>query len=508
MKNKNNSRSSLVINALSNWLSFFVNALIGFFLTPFIIRHVGKTGYGIWVLVGTIVGYYGLLNLGVSAAIHRYVARYTAREDYEMLNRVVNTALAMFSSIALVIVIATLVFAGQITHFFNVPPENQQNFIYLLYILGFSVSITFPAEVFGAVVVARENYLPFNIFTSINRIIYAIATIAMLSAGWGLLGIGTAQLLWAAVLFSGYLYLFKRHAGEIKISFRYANKQTLKIIITFGITSTVIMISDIIRINLDNIVIAKIVNIESVGVFGIAALLISYTTRLITGSMNVLNPRFAKLDGLGEQDNLKRLFRNSLYISSFLSFGIAMYIIIFGGNFIVLWVGTNFINAIPVLVVLTIATVLDLCQNPSIGLMYSLNKHRFYAYASVIEAILNLIFSIFLAYKYGMIGVALGTLFSAMIIRIIVMPVYTSRIINLPLVQYVKPLLPSFISAALILTGCYYFNLIDHELRYLNLIIKFLSVTVIYLVLNYFLIDKDFKAIILAKFLKKDTPAS
>ena len=60
---------SLKVNALSNWVSLGVNVIIGFVLTPFIIRSLGKTGYGIWTLVCSFVGYYGLLNLGVGSAI-------------------------------------------------------------------------------------------------------------------------------------------------------------------------------------------------------------------------------------------------------------------------------------------------------------------------------------------------------------------------------------------------------------------------------------------------------
>ncbi|HPS02833.1 MAG TPA: hypothetical protein PLA90_14940, partial [Candidatus Sumerlaeota bacterium] len=68
-------RKLLLINACSNWASLAVNVLVGFILTPFIIRHVGKGGYGILTLVWSVIGYYGLVNLGVRSAIMRYISR-------------------------------------------------------------------------------------------------------------------------------------------------------------------------------------------------------------------------------------------------------------------------------------------------------------------------------------------------------------------------------------------------------------------------------------------------
>ena len=71
---------------MSNWTTLIINLAVGFFLTPYIITHLGKTGFGIWTLVGSIIGYYGVLDLGVSSAITRYVARYAGLKDYNALN--------------------------------------------------------------------------------------------------------------------------------------------------------------------------------------------------------------------------------------------------------------------------------------------------------------------------------------------------------------------------------------------------------------------------------------
>ncbi len=60
------------------------------------IAHLGTGGYGIWVLVSSFVGYYGLMNLGVGSAVTRYVARYAGQGDMQELSKVASTAMLMF----------------------------------------------------------------------------------------------------------------------------------------------------------------------------------------------------------------------------------------------------------------------------------------------------------------------------------------------------------------------------------------------------------------------------
>ena len=82
---KPKQRVSLVKNVFSNWTSLVLNIVIAFFLTPYVINTIGTRGYGIWVVVLSIVGYYGLLDLGVRSAILRYVALNVGKGDRDEL---------------------------------------------------------------------------------------------------------------------------------------------------------------------------------------------------------------------------------------------------------------------------------------------------------------------------------------------------------------------------------------------------------------------------------------
>src|SRR5262249_49102474 len=84
--------SRILRNVLSNWTSYVVTALVGFGLTPVVVHSLGNTGYGLWTLVVSMTGYFGLLDLGIRSSVGRFVTRYIALKDDEGANRIVSTA--------------------------------------------------------------------------------------------------------------------------------------------------------------------------------------------------------------------------------------------------------------------------------------------------------------------------------------------------------------------------------------------------------------------------------
>jgi O-antigen/teichoic acid export membrane protein len=92
------------------------------------------------------------------------------------------------------------------------------------------------------------------------------------------------------------------------------------------------------------------------------------------------------------------------------------------------------------MVVLSIAVLLDVGQSPSIGLLYATFNHRFYTYVNLAEGIINLIVSLALARPLGILGVALGTLIAAIVIRLAVQPWWVCKAVGLQYGNYMRVL--------------------------------------------------------------------
>ncbi len=113
----------IIKNVGSSWFSLGLNILVGIFLSPFILHRLGDSAYGIWVLIFSITGYYGLFDLGIRSSVVRYVSKFTATGESERLNRLVNTSLWSYTLIGAVAMLITFVGSSYVDSIFKIPSE-------------------------------------------------------------------------------------------------------------------------------------------------------------------------------------------------------------------------------------------------------------------------------------------------------------------------------------------------------------------------------------------------
>jgi O-antigen/teichoic acid export membrane protein len=126
--------------------------------------------------------------------------------------------------------------------------------------------------------------------------------------------------------------------------------------------------------------------------------------------------------------------------------------------------------------------------------MYALNKHKIYAIVSTIEAVLNVVFSLFLVNSYGITGVALGTLFSAFLIRVFIMPLFVSKITKISIFKYLNSITPFFLASIITIVFAFYLNFdTNNKNDFLNLCLTSSLLFIIYFTISYFLLRNKFK---------------
>src|SRR5271168_3272126 len=92
-------KRQILKNVGSSWSGLAVNVAVGIFLSPFILHRLGDAAFGIWILIFSVTGYYGLFDLGIRSSVVRFVSKFSATNDAENLARVINTSLFAYSAI-------------------------------------------------------------------------------------------------------------------------------------------------------------------------------------------------------------------------------------------------------------------------------------------------------------------------------------------------------------------------------------------------------------------------
>src|ERR1700726_1298254 len=118
-------KTRALINVASSWGGLGTSIAVGFFLSPFILHHLGDEAFGLWILIYSFTGYYGIFDFGIRSSLVRYVSKFQAIGDKEQLARLINTSLFTYSCLALVLMVPTGLGGYYVDRLFHIPDRKS-----------------------------------------------------------------------------------------------------------------------------------------------------------------------------------------------------------------------------------------------------------------------------------------------------------------------------------------------------------------------------------------------
>lgn len=417
--------------------SLLASVLSAFFLMPFVVRHLGDRIYGFWSLAAAFIGYYSLLDFGLSMAVSQYICIAIGRNDEVECRAIFNTALRIQSLFGAIALLATVLIAVA-TPWFCHNPADTHLFWRVIVLLGINAAIRFPARVYAGVL---EAELRFDIQSWLEILGVALRTglvVLAISAGGGLLAMAWMTLFATLPGIALQIWRARREASWARIETGTIERSRAKSLFSYSAYNFITYLADIVRFQIDPLVISTMIGLAAVTHYRIADLFAQYYLQLSVVGLGMLRLVFSRLHGAEDRRGLEKTFFFGTKISVWASTFICMALIGWGKSFITRWMGARYEDAYLPLLVLSLAVFLDVGQKPSVDLLYATFKHRFYAYMNWAEGILNLVFSLALARPFGILGVALGTLIGAFLIRVLVQPLWVCRVSGFHYVGYMR----------------------------------------------------------------------
>lgn len=421
-------KQRLIKNIFSNWAGMAVGLIIAFFMSPFLVHSLGKSEYGIWALIFSIIYYMNLVDIGMKQSLARYLPRYYAVRNFDRLNEVINSGTFLYLIAGSVVILITLVIAFFFLQYFQIEPGLLSAMKLTFIIIGFAHGITFffmPGTAIGPF----HRYDVNNIIYIPTAIVNALVIVYFLSKGYGLVTLGIITIVTTIVRTSirrGYQQLL---VPEIKFHPRFIKKDCCRELLSYGIISFFIVVSWMVVFNTDNIIIGLFLSTTAVTYYSIAGTLVGHLRGLINAIGVPLVPAVSHYDAQNDNEQIYRLYsRISRYLFYFTS-GVCSMLLISGDDFIYLWMGPDFTSTIHVLYILIVPSVLYLPQIAANSVMLGIGKHRVLFYLLLSEAILNLTLSLILVRYLGIYGVALGTAVTQVVIYSYIFPRVFHRVI-------------------------------------------------------------------------------
>lgn len=433
----------LVRGSLLRASLLFANVAVAFYLMPFIIHSIGDRWYGMWTLVGTFMGYYGFLDLGLSIATQRYLATALGRDDNEGVNQVFSTSLAIMLFLGLIAILVTGVIAVSAPLFLQ-HTEEIAVFRIVLLLMALNVGMSFAIAPINGLI---SGQLRFDIAAYIEFIKLVLRTaliVYFVSAGYTIIALAATTL---AVDFVGNalkLNQARRLFDHLRVGRRYVARGRVRELFDYGAKTFVNQIAELMRFQLSNLIAAAFINLSAVTMFNIAGQLVAYFRQLMGALMGVLAPVYGRYQAADNQSGIRKTYYFTSKISALICTLAAGGTVILGRAFIVRWMGEEYVEGYRLLSIMIIPMAFFVAQSPANNLIYGLGSVGPLARFSIIEASANVLLSIVLVRFYNLTGIALGIAIPLTAFGVY-MVIAAGRLVGGGLVEYARQVGPVFL---------------------------------------------------------------
>jgi len=436
-------------SVLSNWFATLASLAVGFLLAPFIVHRLGNVAYGVWVLAVSSINYLSLLDLGMASSVVRFVSKGHATEDHQLASDALSAVLWVRLQIGALILVLSGVLAAVFPLVFKVPAALSGDARKAILVIGFTTMISMSFGVFSSTLSALNRYDLRSYISLIGLTIRVVGVVAVLRAGHGIVAIAFCELLATVVGNALLLYVARRIYPELRLRLTKPRREILRKIWSYSVYAFVQTIAVQLVYQSDNLVVGAFITAAAVTYYSIGNSLCRYTQQLVGAMTMTFTPAASTYEAEGHTASLRALYYNGTRATLALSLPIVITLIIRGGSFVGVWMGPQYAKASGiVLAILATALLFALPNLPAGAIAYGVEKHKTLAKWAMGEAIANLTLSVVLARKFGIYGVAIGTLIPNLVIQLVMWPHYVSRLVDISYVQVFRDVWgPVFLSA-------------------------------------------------------------
>lgn len=418
----------IVINTCSNWGALLVSVLVAFVMSPIIIRSLGDVNYGIWSLMTSISGYLTLLDLGIGSAVTRYVSRSLKTGEDRFTQQIFNSALALYLVIGCAVLLVSPLIGWGAAHLIREKEVANATVIHLAMVICADVAIFLVGAAYRGLFQGVQRYDLVNAVTIGVSLLRAVVFFFLLKSGFGLIALGYVIVVGDILALAGYISLVRFTPLTLRYSLQSVHREDVDTLITYSKFTFVNMMANQVIYYSDSFVIGAMISAAAITYYSIGWSLVEYLKKFCVSFSRVLVPVFSELEAADSGDGMRRLMIAGGKASLFLSLPFCLALLLIGDQFIALWIGPSYVEkAYLILVLLLVPQFFEIPQQINCSLLFGVGKHKFLSYANTVSGIVNLVLSVLLALRYGVLGVAVGTAVPQLILNALVIPWYVCR---------------------------------------------------------------------------------
>lgn len=401
----------IVSNTLANGLAQFVSMAAALVFMPLLIGSFGSTDFGLYLLASAVASYASIVDFGVGTSLVKNVAEKSATRDEVGLGKYISTSLVFYICAGAVIAVALAGIGFSTASLFKVTADGARLLRNMLLVVAVTSVWTWPAGTGALILGGLQKYTltaRTAIFAAMANVVVVLAVLAL---GEGPLTLIVGQSVVSAIASATNLVFARRAIPNVRVRPGDADMLVFREIVSFSWVIFVLQLCTVIIYQqTDRVVLGVFLGAAAVTLYESAGKMQSLVTQVTSFATSAVMPFATQLDVEGRQASLQTLFfRGTKYVMA-LVLPVVVGLMVLAKPIIAAWLGPEFAHQALAAQVLLSYQLLSAGAVVGESILISRGHAKRRLFNSVFVVTLgNLVLSIILVQRFGILGVVIGT---------------------------------------------------------------------------------------------------
>lgn len=328
-------------NGLYSLAGFAYPALLGFFVTPILLHHLGVGRYGVLALAGAFVSFLSVFDLGMSSALVRFVAGAVAEGDLTRARRYVSAGLVCLCAVGSAGFLVSIGFGAAAPHVVKLAGLGRGTVWALFGLAGIAFVFAMVMNAFVAVPEAAQRYRAATMAKVALVSVGAAAAVGAVFLHLGVIGVMAATVIETIAGVLLFARVARRTLRGTHLLTRPARQDVVKMFafsrFVFGFN-----IAGFALLQADKFLIGALGSVGLVAYYAVAGSVAQQLQAAAARLVAVMLPLTTELRTLGQEARLRRVYIRTTRATALAVASIAVPVVILAPGILRAWIGDPF----------------------------------------------------------------------------------------------------------------------------------------------------------------------
>lgn len=422
----------LLRNSLWNLSGSALPSIAALATVPLLIAALGVEGFGIVTLIGSVIGYFAVLDINLTAGSIKYLSEHNATGERQRFAETFWFGVLFYGFLG-VVGAALIYFSSDflIQRFFEVSSDLRDDTILALQIAALGFAVSQMQNYLLVVPQALQRYDRSAQSEAFFGILVNVASVVVAMAGAGIAGVTAIRV---AIAFVNALYLaWLIRRLDLPLHFSWPGREVRRSMTSFSAYAYLSKLASTFHQHGDKLIVGALAGPVALTFYTVPVQLASRILGLTFRLSSVIYPRASELAGLARMEELRPLYLSSMRYITYINLVVLGVITLAGEEFLRRWVGEEFVTqGYPILVLMTVALLADSLTNIPSLVNDALGHPKITGRFALARGLIGVGLVYLGALTYGIVGAAVAHLVASVVMTAVFLLFVHGRTIPIP----------------------------------------------------------------------------